>query len=400
MAKKTKILWIGDGGVATGFANVNHNIIENLPEDDYDIHHLAVNFRGDYFETKPWHKLYPAMLGGDMLGIGRIKGMVEKLKPDLIFILNDLWVVRDYLNNIGEDIPIVCYFPVDAGPVQAGWIEFFGRLEGTVAYTKYGQQEILKTRPDLSVSIIPHGIDTKMFYPIDKMEARVVHMKNTINPDDWIVINANRNQPRKRIDLTIKGFCEFANDKPDNVRLYLHMGIEDAGWRIDTMIERYKHAQRLYITSPNLRPDNGIPVEILNYIYNSCDVGLNTSLGEGWGLVPFEHAATGAPQIVPANSANLEIWGEGRGLLMPVEKETITAPRILTEGSVPSVQTIADSLQYAYDNPKEMSEMAKAAYDWMLLPQFQWSTIALQWDALFKKILSKPYSGTLELKDF
>jgi len=215
-----------------------------------------------------------------------------------------------------------------------------------------------------------------------------VYMRGTIDPDDWIVLNANRNQPRKRIDLTIKGFCEFANDKPDNVRLYLHMGVEDAGWRIDTMMQRYGHDQRLYITSPNLRPDNSIPVEVLNYIYNSCDIGLNTSLGEGWGLVPFEHAATGAPQLVPANSANIEIWGDGRGILMSVE-DTITTPKILTEGSVPSVQTIADSLQYAYDNPKEMKDMADAAYDWLMQPKLQWKNVALQWDALFKEILNK-----------
>lgn len=387
---KTKVLWVGDGGVATGFANVNHHIIENLPSEDYDIHHLAVNYRGDFYETVPWHMMYPAMLGGDLLGINRLPSMIDKIKPDIIFILNDLWVIRDYLRHIEtNDIPIVVYFPVDAGPVQSAWIEAFSRLSGIVAYTLYGKGELLTAQPSLNVDIIPHGIDVAHFFPIDMTEARTVHMLGTINPDDWIVLNANRNQPRKRIDLTIKGFCAFADDKPDTVRLYLHMGLEDAGWRIDTLMQRLGHDKRLYITSPNLRPDNSVPVDVLNYIYNSCDVGLNTSLGEGWGLTPFEHAATGSPQIVPANSANLELWGDGRGLLMPVEEETITTPRILTEGSAPSVQTVADSLQYAYDNPKDMKDRADAAREWMLRSEFQWSTIALQWDALFKKILNK-----------
>jgi glycosyltransferase involved in cell wall biosynthesis len=389
MDNKITVLWIGDGAVATGFAAVNHNIIENLPPDDYDIHHLAVNHRGDYYPTKSWHKLYPAMLGGDLLGFSRIPTMLEKVKPDIIFILNDLWVIKDYLRQIDHDIPIVLYFPVDAGPVQPAWVEKFPRVEGIVAYTQYGRSEVLRARPDLEVLIIPHGINTEQFFPIDMTEARVVHMQGTINPNDWIVLNANRNQPRKRVDLTIKGFCEFARDKPDTVRLYLHMGLEDAGWRIDTMMERYGHDTRLYITSPNLRPDNCVPVEVLNYIYNSCNVGLNTSLGEGWGLVPFEHGATGAVQIMPANSANIEIWGDGRGLLMPVEDETITTPRILTEGSVPSVHTIANSLQYAYDHPKEMQDMADAAYEWMMQPGLKWENIALQWDALFKRILNK-----------
>jgi D-inositol-3-phosphate glycosyltransferase len=44
------------------------------------------------------------------------------------------------------------------------------------------------------------------------------------------VLNANRNQPRKRIDITLRGFALFAVDKPETVQLYLHMGSEDMGW--------------------------------------------------------------------------------------------------------------------------------------------------------------------------
>ena len=32
--------------------------------------------------------------------------------------------------------------------------------------------------------------------------------------DAFIVLNANRPMPRKRIDLTIQGFAQFARDKP------------------------------------------------------------------------------------------------------------------------------------------------------------------------------------------
>ena len=48
---KVKVLWVSDGGVATGFARVAHSIIENLP-DHYEVHHLAVNYNGDPYKTK------------------------------------------------------------------------------------------------------------------------------------------------------------------------------------------------------------------------------------------------------------------------------------------------------------------------------------------------------------
>jgi D-inositol-3-phosphate glycosyltransferase len=48
----------------------------------------------------------------------------------------------------------------------------------------------------------------------------------------------------------------------------------------------------------------------LNLLYNACDVGINTSMGEGWGLVSFEHGATGGAQIVPEHTACAELWAD------------------------------------------------------------------------------------------
>lgn len=380
-------IWIGDGGCYTGFAVVNHSIIENLPEGEYDIHHIAVNYHGDYQETASHHKLYPAHLGGDMLGMRRVEAFVKKFSPDFIFMLNDMWVIMDYMGFLPTGVPVVTYSPVDAGPVQREWAEALSRVAQAVAYTEYGANEILKANPNIALDVIPHGIDQSKFFHIPQNEARVL-LDNSIGQDDWVVLNANRNQPRKRTDLTIKGFCEFAKDKPENVKLYLHMGLEDSFIRIDKMMARYDESKRLYITSPTLSPANGVSVERLNIIYNCCDYGINTSMGEGWGLVPFEHAAGGSPQIVPDNSASAEVFGEGRGLLMPVLEETITLPRILTEGSVVTVQTVADSLQYAYDNPKDMQIKANAMTEYMNLPKFDWKNIALQWHNVFERVTS------------
>ena len=45
-------------------------------------------------------------------------------------------------------------------------------------------------------------------------------------------------------------------------------------------------------------PPNTLNDEGINQIYNMCDIGLNTSDGEGFGLCQLEHLYTGAPQIV------------------------------------------------------------------------------------------------------
>lgn len=383
---KKVILWIGDGGVATGFARVNHSIIDNLPEDKYEIHHLAVNYRGDpYPDTKSL--MYPAVAGGDIYGYNRILGLLEKIKPDLIFILNDTWVLPNYLQLIPETQKVVAYFPVDAAPLEAEWCRTIVERTTPVAYTTFGQQEILRqVDTDADVRIIPHGIDTKKFFPMDMLEAR--RQLEGIAPESFVVLNSNRNQPRKRIDLTIKGFAKFAEGKPKDVKLYLHMGRIDAGWDVIKLCERLGILHRLLLTSLDLSPNNYVNDEKLNIIYNSADVGLNTSAGEGWGLGSMEMAVCRKAQILPDCSASTELYGNGRGYLMPIDHYD-TYPMIMTEGAIVSVDTVAEALEYYYQNPQIREADAQAIYDCFTRPGFRWSLIAKQWDALFDEVLSK-----------
>ncbi len=65
----------------------------------------------------------------------------------------------------------------------------------------------------------------------------------------------------------------------------------------------------------------------LNTIYNACDVGMNTSEKEGWGLIAFEHGATRSPQVVPNHGACTEL-GQRSALLLDTagEREPTAMP--------------------------------------------------------------------------
>ena len=146
-------------------------------------------------------------------------------------------------------------------------------------------------------------MDTHRFYPLGdergEIPARRIKARRAMRLDDedhleaFIVLNANRNMPRKRIDITMQGFAQFAKDKPANVKLYLHMAAEDSGWNVLILAKRYGIYDRLIMTqADNSRPQ--FSDEQLNLLYNACDVGITTTTGEGWGMVSFEHAATRA----------------------------------------------------------------------------------------------------------
>jgi glycosyltransferase involved in cell wall biosynthesis len=54
----------------------------------------------------------------------------------------------------------------------------------------------------------------------------------------------------------------------------------------------------IYFCSNNINDSNKNDDE-LTIIYNACDVGITTSTGESFGLIPFEQSALGIPQIIP-----------------------------------------------------------------------------------------------------
>ena len=58
----------------------------------------------------------------------------------------------------------------------------------------------------MPIYIFPHGFDHKLYYPIDQRIARLYY---NYNQEDFMVLNLNRNQPRKRWDTTIIAWVEF-----------------------------------------------------------------------------------------------------------------------------------------------------------------------------------------------
>ncbi len=115
--KKPLLLVVGDGGVATGFSRVIKSALSPLI-DFFEIHHLAISYTGDPHDY-PW-KLYPAYVGGDVWGIQRIRSMVEKLNPDLIFMVNTFPTVGKYLEQLKQaqySARKIAYCLLEGGPM-------------------------------------------------------------------------------------------------------------------------------------------------------------------------------------------------------------------------------------------------------------------------------------------
>jgi glycosyltransferase involved in cell wall biosynthesis len=393
---RAKIVIIGDAVAPTGFARVIRSIFEPLHQN-YELHQLATRFDGGAHDY-PWH-LYPAAKGDSRYGYDQIAPLIDQLQPAIVFLLYDIvFQVRylEYLRKANWKPKIVFYSPVESGPIAP---EILQRLEGLsryVVFTEYGRGEIesalLTVRATErrfkfpALDVIPHGVATEKFFPLpDKAEARRrMRLDDAEHRDAFIVLNANRNMPRKRIDLTIHGFAEFVKDKSANVKLYLHMATEDTGWNVLILAKRYGIFDRLIMT----QADNSRPTfsdEQLNFLYNACDVGITTTTGEGWGMPSFEHAATGAAQIVPRHTSLADLWKDAAEFIDPVI--TLTYPGNLTHAHIVTPEGVAAALQRLYENREHREELAEAAYRNATRPEFNWNIIAAQWRRLFDEVL-------------
>jgi glycosyltransferase involved in cell wall biosynthesis len=397
---KPKLLWCGDIVAMTGFARVTENVLSRLQEQ-YEIVVLSHNWWGDPTPLQSKYKMYPSSNRFQTAPFGedRIREVVEKEKPDIVFTINDMWIINEQYKRI-KDLhdqklfKFVGYAPMDS----YGWTgcldETANDWDGVISYTEFGAHEFIRGGIRKPITIIPHGITANQFYPMDKAEAR---KRLSLKDDIFIVFNGNRNQFRKRIDITVEGFAKFAKDKPDT-QLYLHMGLKDQGWDIMPLFARAMQREgidpngRIILTAQTQGPPN-VEVEFLNTIYNAVDVGVNTCKGEGWGLVSHEHAACRVAQVVPNHTSCKEIF-EGYGRLIRCDHVDVDT-NYSREMPCPSSDHLAAILTELYEDREKLAATAELCYLRATEERFGWDTIAHQFDEVFQEVLN-PVVETVE----
>jgi glycosyltransferase involved in cell wall biosynthesis len=324
--------------------------------------------------------------------------LLKGKQPDIVFTLNDPWIASDQYRRI-EDLhkqgkfKFVGYLTMDSYNWLGGIDPHINVWDSVISFTEFGAYEFLKAGINRPITVIPHGLDADVFYPMDKKEAR---KELKLSEDIFICFNGQRNQPRKRIDITIAAFAQFAVGRPD-AQMYLHMGLKDQGWDAMGLFAREMRKNgldpnnRIIMTTNTPQPPN-VPVEMLNTIYNVADVGINTTKGGGWELVNFEHAACRVAQVVSDHTSTKEIF-EGHGKLIRCDHIDVDH-NYGREMPCPSVEHLVEILVELYEDRDELERVAQACYGRVTEDQFKWDNISDQFDGVFQEVLqAEPLVG-------
>ncbi|MEM1055575.1 MAG: glycosyltransferase family 4 protein [Bacteroidota bacterium] len=376
----------------SGFTRVLQSILPRLAETR-EVHWIGTAYRGSVREVDGV-TLHPSNLeGGDVYGGYGAARLAAEVGATDVLVLKDLWMLKNCgapFRDLPEATRVTAYVPLDGRLRDDALVEAVTFVDRLVAFTAFGRRQFEARLARLGAeaggattetATIPHGVDVSAFAPLDadaRREARARLLPH-IPPDAFVVLNANRPVPRKRVDLTVEGFARFARSRPEaHLRLHHAHLSPDEHAQLQSWIAASGVSDQISVSSPE---DGPLSEADLNALYNACDVGLNTSDGEGWGLVSFEHAATGAAQIVPANSASGELWA-GAAEIVPTVRRW-SPPYTLVDSESVSAEGVAAALARLADDPEHRQQIAHAGYHRAHDPAFRWDAIAERWRRLF-----------------
>ena len=381
-----KLLWVSDAACPTGFARATHEILD-VVRHSYDVTVLGMNYRGD---PHPYpYPIYACMPGGDGFGVGRLIWMCDLVRPDVIVFQNDGWNIPAYMARLKlvEDyakIPVIATLAVDGKNFQGKWLD---GVSHAVFWTRFALGEARAGGYLGPASVIPLGVDLNNYYPMEKHEARALKGVPTELQDSFIVGNVNRNQPRKRWDLTIRYFAQWASSEgiPDAL-LLLHIApTGDTGVQPQQLAKYYGLKNLLVIEPPMWY---GVAENDMRETYNCLDVQITTTQGEGFGLTTFEGMACGVPQIVPAWSALKELTKDAAWQI-PCSSTAIGSPYVNVLGGVADEAEFMVALNALYRSKELRQEWGQKGLQRVREARFQWPEIGRQFKQVVDSVALK-----------
>jgi hypothetical protein len=253
-------------------------------------------------------------------------------------------------------------------------------VDGAIMFTNHWKEVIENQGFTKPLYVMPHGFNKEMFYPIPKHIARKFV---GIDENAFVIVNLNRNQPRKRWDICIMAYVKFVvKHLNDNIKLMIATST-NGGWDMfDVMMSE---CRKYNITLDDLKKHLIVlqnPQQIsdkeINVMYNVGDIGINTCDGEGFGLCNFEQAAVGIPQIVPKIGGFIDYLDKSRSIMInPKWSYYCDHSRdfVSGEAEVCDINDIVDALEFYYTNHNSRKEHGKLSREY-ILQNYKWEDIS------------------------
>ena len=399
--------------IGIGYSRIGNIISNYLAEQNNEIYYVGIS---NFGTNKCDRFIHPNITMIDALqeekykgndeiyGVNVICDYINKINPDIVFIYNDIIVISRILNNflkydIKKTFKLYIYLDLVYKYEKIDLINHVNKFADMIfVFSDCWKKNLIEIGVNENkIDVLYHGIDNKIFYPVEKNIARE---KFNFKNDDFIILNTNRNTYRKCIDKTIESFIKFVKIKNmnRNIKLFLNMnldGLTQAGYDVINLIKvnciKYQVDYDTIINNNiyKYNDNNAMSDEMINYLYNACDIGINTCGGEGFGLCNLEHGSLGKSQIISKVGALSDIFSNDYATVIEPVTEIYLANFIDYHGGyleICSADDFTNAMIKYFDNPI-LRENHGNKCKYILNQKYNWNNIL---ESFYKKYFIYP----------
>jgi len=323
---------------------------------------------------------------GDDLGRQTVPYLTQRFNFSLQILHTDFWAF-DWFTQLPHPI---LYGPLDHVSYPEYYKQILKGFEDVIMLTEFAKQEIEKD--GIKCQVIPHGVDTKIFKPMDKSKCR---KRFNFSDDAFIagVVAANADpEPRKGWDSLFDGLRIFFERNPDarkNMFIFAFTKANDSRGFALGNLARMSGVYGNVFFPEHYAPLMGISDEEMAMLMNCFDVLCSCSRREGFGLPIIEAQACGIPVIGTNFSSIPELLNYGKhGWL--VKKKAWAYTPLNGKCVIPDEKDIAKKLEEAYFDTKLRKKYGRIAYnfaqryDWDKLMKEKWIPYLESKEVIFK----------------
>lgn len=292
--------------------------------------------------------------------------------PDVVLVMGSAFICEGVLAQVSRhprrrDARVVLYLATEGEPTLDVLTDVVAMSDACVLYTPSAKASVdllIDRRMSVDPSYAPptthvvgHGVD---HHADDHGQGL-----SAVEAGSTRVLVVARPYPRKRLDLAIAGFAMMAREHGE-ASMILHTGRmpQRKASEMRDMIAGHGMQDRIEATDRELTA-----CDLLS-LYRSCGIGLSTAMGEGWGLPAFEHAMTGAAQILPGHTGFMDNWKDA-AVLMPC-RTTETSFQEYSTMHVTTPRDVAQALGRLLGDPDHRRRMGMRARTRASSPRYAW----------------------------
>jgi len=372
--------------VRSGYGTVTRNITTRIKKEGYPIVCSAYYglMEGGIVKINDI-PVIPSVYG-DVLGQQTVPYLTQRFNFNLQILHSDFWVF-DWFTKLPHPI---LYGPIDHINYPAGYKEILKHFEDVILLTDFARKEV--ERDGIRCKVFPHGVDTKIFKPMEKVVCRG---RYNFRDDAFIIgiVAANADpEPRKGWDSAFNGLRIFLERNPDakkNTFIFAYTKpFDPRGFDLGNLARMCGVYGKVYFPE-HFAPLIGISDEEMAMLMNCFDVLLSSSRREGFGLPIIEAQACGIPVIGTNFSSIPELLGYGKHGWLIKQKSWAYTP-INGKCVIPDEKDIAKKIEEAYFNDKLRRKYGRIAhkfaqkFDWDKLMREQWIPYLQSKERLFQ----------------